>query len=480
MKNIPKPTDKISLKAMTVWRIHDGIFYIITLLILGTLLLAVAYYHWFDWIRIALYIISGIVILKAIYTLTIYPILLHKTWRYQIHQDYIQTRHGFFHTSQTIIPMSRVEYVDTNDGPILRKFGLANMTIGTRTSSVNIPAILKSEAIRIRTLIRNNDSKNILENEGTKPTMHYNMSWKEIIFVSITSLYIVAVFPMIALAFLKLVDILSLEFYTDRVTEILTEPWLLLAIGLGGMTMIAIASSIAFVYFTYGKYQVSSDKAHIYISKGSSNKIHITIPRTSINGILIEKPMTRRLFRIVKIKLIYLHEHTGGEKHALFPFIQERRGIQLLEDILPEYEVHPPSSSLPNEAYFVALIQPSYLLVIVTFHIMFFSPEYWFIPIVYALFLVVKRIVKTKQQRYGWTDELVSMQTGSFSTEIIMTKREKIDALDIDQSWLQGQLGLASITITSRAKPIQVTVMDHVAEDVATNFYNWYIRYPDD
>src|SRR5690625_5811113 len=81
-----------------------------------------------------------------IYELTIRPILLQKTWRYDIDENYIQLKYGFINKHSLIIPMSRVEYVNTNQGPILRYYNLSVLTIGTITSANQISPISVAEA----------------------------------------------------------------------------------------------------------------------------------------------------------------------------------------------------------------------------------------------------------------------------------------------------------------------------------------------
>src|SRR5690625_2662365 len=150
MQAIPEPSQKISPKAITVWRISDAISKSVTLLILFALLFLQRYFYWYNWIAIILYILISYTILKAVYQLTIKPVYLQRTWRYEIDKNHIQLKHGFFHRHYTIIPMSRVEYVNTDQGPLLRKFGLSSVTIGTIASSHDIPAITVEEAKNLR------------------------------------------------------------------------------------------------------------------------------------------------------------------------------------------------------------------------------------------------------------------------------------------------------------------------------------------
>jgi len=150
MQDIPKPTNAISKKAISIWRIQDSILYSIIMLILGTLLFFAFTYHWFLWIRVILSVITGFIMLQALFQISVQPILLQRTWKYSIDEDFIQIRHGYFHTSHMIIPVSRIKCVHTIDGPLLRKFGLVKLIIGTVTSTIMIPHLLQSEAKEVK------------------------------------------------------------------------------------------------------------------------------------------------------------------------------------------------------------------------------------------------------------------------------------------------------------------------------------------
>lgn len=153
IQKIPEPQKKISKKAINVWRVTDFIQNLIGLIIIGGLIFSFHYFNWVHWVGIILYMLLGLVVIIMIYELTIRPVLLQKTWRYDIDENYIQLKYGFINKYSLIIPMSRVEYVNTNQGPILRHYDLSVLTIGTITSANAIPAIPVAEAQEIRELI---------------------------------------------------------------------------------------------------------------------------------------------------------------------------------------------------------------------------------------------------------------------------------------------------------------------------------------
>ncbi|HLS67353.1 MAG TPA: PH domain-containing protein, partial [Pseudogracilibacillus sp.] len=50
----------------------------------------------------------------------------------------------------TIIPMIRVQHVDTKQGPILKRYSLATVSISTAATVHEIPALNEAEASVIR------------------------------------------------------------------------------------------------------------------------------------------------------------------------------------------------------------------------------------------------------------------------------------------------------------------------------------------
>lgn len=153
MQNIEEPKQRISPNAIKVWRISNLISNVIVLAILAGILTSQIYFDWYHWIGVVLYIIIALVILNAIYEHFIEPVYQQKTWRYEIDEQYIQIKHGLFSKHHLIVPMTKIEYVNTNQGPLLRRYGLSTITIGTIASSHEIPAIPEAEAKELRNKI---------------------------------------------------------------------------------------------------------------------------------------------------------------------------------------------------------------------------------------------------------------------------------------------------------------------------------------
>lgn len=86
---------------------------------------------------------------------TLVPSIRWQRWRYQIDEHEIDLRRGVFIIRRTLIPVKRVQHVDTRQGPILRKYGLSTVSITTAATTHEIPALNDETADRVRNQISN-------------------------------------------------------------------------------------------------------------------------------------------------------------------------------------------------------------------------------------------------------------------------------------------------------------------------------------
>lgn len=142
-----KPRQRIDPKAVSYWRwsasIKTGFF----LLIPTGYQLVRQHWQWPAWISYAL---LGLVLSYAVYAIFIRPSVTWRTWRYEVTEQEIDLLHGVFVKTRTLIPMVRVQHVDTEQGPLLRRFGLSSVNISTAAGSHEIPALDDKVAERLR------------------------------------------------------------------------------------------------------------------------------------------------------------------------------------------------------------------------------------------------------------------------------------------------------------------------------------------
>ncbi|WP_373895139.1 PH domain-containing protein [Virgibacillus sp. CBA3643] len=141
------PVNRIARDAVKAWKITAGLY--VAVLWLATIAIATITYintfsYWFVTIAV---LVSA---LSTYLFVFLFPGIRWKRWRYEVFEQEIYIQHGILIVSRTLVPMIRVQHVDTKQGPILRKFQLASVTISTAATTHEIPALLEEDASELR------------------------------------------------------------------------------------------------------------------------------------------------------------------------------------------------------------------------------------------------------------------------------------------------------------------------------------------
>lgn len=156
--------EKISSKAIKVWRISESIVAgIILLVAIVALVLSLWVWNWLPW-WVSL-IIFGFFLYSCIFQIWLFPALKYKYFRYQVMDDEIKIHSGIWIKKQVAVPLFRVQNIDTHVGPLMRSFGLKSITLRTSAEKIEIPELEadKADVLRndIRALINENTRQEI-------------------------------------------------------------------------------------------------------------------------------------------------------------------------------------------------------------------------------------------------------------------------------------------------------------------------------
>ncbi|MEK5036866.1 PH domain-containing protein [Sporosarcina sp. FSL K6-3457] len=142
-----QPVNRISEKGLRVWRLY-GMIQTALLLLVAIGAGVLAYFFEGPW---WIYAIATVAVLLFAYLfIYLFPKVRWMRWRYEVRESEIELQHGLFIVKRTLIPMVRVQHVDTAQGPILRKYNLAEITISTAATNHTIPALVTEEADELR------------------------------------------------------------------------------------------------------------------------------------------------------------------------------------------------------------------------------------------------------------------------------------------------------------------------------------------
>lgn len=142
------PSNKLNKKVVSVWRIGGLIttFVIALILAAGVIPLSLYMENWMPWLPIGI----AIAVLWLIVDVLIVPTVRYNRWRYDVTEDEVDIYYGIIVRKRIIIPLVRVQFTDTKQGPIKKAFGLAEVTVNTAGGEKTIPGLLDEDADALR------------------------------------------------------------------------------------------------------------------------------------------------------------------------------------------------------------------------------------------------------------------------------------------------------------------------------------------
>ena len=143
-----EPSERLDPRAKTLWRISNALGSLPVLVLAGAA-------GWFL-VRVAgLSFFVGVLalVLAGVYAgvmVGVVPGLRWRRWRYEIRDEEVDLQRGIVWVSRTLVPLARIQHVDTRHGPLQRWFGLATVIFYTAAGANHIPELAAPVAAEVR------------------------------------------------------------------------------------------------------------------------------------------------------------------------------------------------------------------------------------------------------------------------------------------------------------------------------------------
>lgn len=410
------------------------------------------------------------------------------TYRYEITESILHIYEGIFVKKHRDIALLRVQNSQTHTSFLLRLFRLTSLTLETATSgdeaSVKFHVITKEELARIQSLVENvkegivEEQSTFEENcpEHTGRKVYFRASKRDVVKAAFTSFSFLIIFPIVASVYSKIDDVYSLKSTSKSIIVYFQSHWWVLIPILLIALVLSVMIGFINTYLKYGKFEISADDDRIYIHKGVLSESTFSITKDKVQAIQWQQSLLKRLLGMVEVKLLSAGS-VGEEKfetNSLFPFLPVKEANALVEKLLPAYQISDEMQKLPKKALWVRMIRPSYLWIITTACLLYFKIQWAYLSGVLLIVVMLIRVFDYRYSRYLINDRFIQVRSGFFVMETFITRRVKVQEIEVTHSWLQRKFGLASIQFSNRGKPLHVSVLHDVPKELPSYFVSWY------
>ena len=144
------PANQLNPKIKNVWRINDAIWLTVVFLCCFVPFAIAAAVEPEGWMFVVLAAVAALYVVGMVVWLVVLPPIRFMRWRYELSDDYLDIARGIVWRKRFVIPFIRVQNTDTRQGPILRAFGLASVTVATAAGEREIPGLDSQTAEQLR------------------------------------------------------------------------------------------------------------------------------------------------------------------------------------------------------------------------------------------------------------------------------------------------------------------------------------------
>lgn len=92
----------------------------------------------------------GLTLVVVLLSVILVPTLRWRRWRYEIREEEVDLQRGIVWVSRTLVPLARIQHVDTRRGPLERRLGLATVIFYTAAGANQIPELSEPVANDVR------------------------------------------------------------------------------------------------------------------------------------------------------------------------------------------------------------------------------------------------------------------------------------------------------------------------------------------
>ncbi|WP_438347944.1 PH domain-containing protein [Paenibacillus sp. FA6] len=415
------------------------------------------------------------------------------TQKYKLSDTSFHIYKGVFRKSERTIPFSKIQNVNRRTSLFHRIFKVTSIRLETgmagMDAAIEFEVISLMEADQIEEYMTNpvqNEANPIYSQVDSNRIIHFKPTRGDILKASFTSLSFIILIPILGSLYNKINEIFNVEEELGGLVAIILNSWWIVTLMIIVLVIASTTLGIIRVYLKYGKYEISSDQNQIYITRGIVDETAFSIYKDKVQAIEITQSIMKRLFGLAEVKLISAGGLSFGddklEISSLYPFLPVKRAYEMISEILPSYEVKEMMTRLPKRSLWIRMLKPSWFWMIATVVLLYFKPPvleleqaWWMISVALLVFIGISRWLDFLNTRYILNNNFIQFKTGSLQTTLFISKRDKVIEIKVTRNKLQQLLGLASIGMINRAKPVHHTGIDDVPVELADTFYTWYV-----
>jgi putative membrane protein len=294
--------------------------------------------------RGAAFLVAG----GAIATLT--GLLRWRSTTYRVDADGIHLRTGIITTKETTVPLSRVQALDTVQGPIQRLFGVVALHVqtagGGAKGEIVLQAVAPAAVEEIREAIGARRPEAVAERAADAPERR--LSGRMLLVAALTAGQLGVILPALAGASQVFDDVFTGGDDVAGATRLLPDTVTEWALAVAALLVAAWALSVIGAIVAFAGFSVMRDRDRLRIRRGLLQRSEQAVPVARVHGVRVVEGLLRRPFGLAALRLeVAGYAQEAAAARTLFPLLHRGEVRAFLEELLPELADDPDGLTPP-------------------------------------------------------------------------------------------------------------------------------------
>jgi len=267
------------------------------------------------------------------------------TWQatsYALVSGALRFRSGVLSPDDTVIPVGRIQAIDTVQGPLQRLFGAVELHVqtpgGGADGEIVLAAVSPADARALRAALGH------AEPAASGPRRRLGTG--ALLLAALTAPQFGVVLPIVGAAFAGADDLFG-DLFTDGLFDRVGEPAelaVVLAALLGATFVISFSAAVV----TFAGFEVERDGDRLRIRRGLLQRRAASVPVARIDGVAVIEGLLRAPFGLATVRLEtagYRSEQAAAK--TLFPLVRTRDVPALMAELVPGLDGRQPALERP-------------------------------------------------------------------------------------------------------------------------------------
>lgn len=196
-------------------------------------------------------------------------------------------------------------------------------------------------------------------------------------------------------------------------------------------------------FLKYINFSIRRDGKVIHISYGIFTLKEYIVPVKKINGIIIDVSLLSKIFGCYKVNII--NSGIGDKKseiEMIFPISQKTKCREIMNLILPEYNIDMNHKRQPFETIVIITIKVILLMLIIVIPVIYIDSR---LALFISLFLFLLIFIIYYIKRIIISDKYICVINGIFVKRIRIIMYEKIENIEIKEGIISKKIGLCKV-----------------------------------